>query len=104
MKFLTPDKSTTLMRFYHKSGKVLLPMTLVSGGLYKLESHYYPVVAIPNVLQVAYHSYVSTSAVISDYIKPPKLNKLSRVLNMKCHAFASVGFLYYICKCIIICN
>lgn len=49
-----------------------------------------------NVLNVGYHSYISTSCVITDYIKNAKIEKISRVVNAKCHILSMIGFGYYI--------
>ena len=99
MSFLIPDKSNKLLTSYHKSSKLLLPLTVASFITlkYNLET-YDKAVLVPNILCFSYHSYVSTSCIISDYIKIPKIDTLTRVLNLKSHSIATIGFLYYIYK------
>ena len=99
MSLLTPDKNNKFLSIYHKSAKILLPLTVASyvSHKYNLEP-YNNALLVPNVLYMSYHSYVSTSCVISDYIKIPKLDTLTRFVNLKSHSLATVGFIYYIVK------
>ena len=99
MSFLSPDKNNKLLTMYHKSAKIMLPLTVVSyvSHKYNLEP-YNNALLVPNVLSMSYHSYVSTSCVISDYIKIPKLETISRFINLKSHSLATIGFIYYIVK------
>ena len=47
-------------------------------------------------LNFGLHSYVSTSAIISDYIKHPKINTLMRVSSLKLHVLSTLGIVRYI--------
>ena len=99
MSFLIPDKNNKLLTNYHKSSKLLLPLTIASLVTQKYNLQPYDkAVLVPNILCFSYHSYVSTSCVISDYIKIPKIDTFIRVLNLKTHSIATLGFLYYIFK------
>tara|TARA_B100001287_G_scaffold235051_1_gene207041 strand:+ start:919 stop:1236 length:318 start_codon:yes stop_codon:yes gene_type:complete len=99
MSFLIPDKNNNFLKNYHKSSKFLLPLTISSLVTQKYNLQPYDkAIIVPNIFCFAYHSYVSTSCVISDYIKIPKIDTFIRVLNFKTHSIATVGFLYYIFK------
>ena len=49
-----------------------------------------------NILNIGYHSYLSTSCIISDYIKNVKFEKISRVANVKSHILGVIGLGYYV--------
>ena len=99
MPILTADKNNILLKGYHKTSKLLLPLTVASFITQKYDLEPYDkAILVPNILCFSYHSYVSTSCIISDYIKIPKLDTLTRLLNLKTHSIATIGFLYYIYK------
>ena len=93
---LTPDMNLKALTLYHSSNKVLLPLSALSYINYKYklkyDSYIYPVTSS----LIGYHSYLSTSCIITDYIKPPTLNRIARIANAKSHFLAATGFLYYI--------
>lgn len=93
---LTPDMNLKALTLYHSSNKVLLPLSALSYINYKYKLNYdsyiYPVTST----LIGYHSYLSTSCIITDYIKPPTLNRIARIANAKSHFLAATGFLYYI--------
>ena len=40
--------------------------------------------------------YVSTSCIIGDYIKPYNIQKMIKIVSLKSHIAACIGFLYFI--------
>tara|TARA_Y100000991_G_C21642098_1_gene208635 strand:- start:154 stop:459 length:306 start_codon:yes stop_codon:yes gene_type:complete len=95
---LTPEKNNFLLKNYHLSSKVLLPLAIPSLLLSKYDSKYQNIFHTANIFNLSYHSYVSTSCIITDYIKQPKIEKIVRLVNLKSHSIATLGFLYYIFK------
>lgn len=98
---LAPDKNNYLLGKYHTSSKLLLPGLLTSYVLSKsklenktLEKSFYYL----NILNIGFHSYTSTSCIITDYIKPKSINKLVRGTNLSTHLLACFGYFYYIRK------
>lgn len=93
---LKPDMNNKLLKMYHISSKAIIPITITS-----ILTHYY----LPdyennihsfNILNFGYHSYFSTSSIITDYIKYPRLSQFTRVSSLNLHVIASIGFLQYI--------
>lgn len=99
MNILTPDKSKNLLKKYHFSNHLLIPGVLLSYGLHRanFESKI-PENSIhfANIFNFGYHSYVSTSAVISDYIKPVRISQLVRVSNLGLHGLAVIGLCKFV--------
>ena len=95
---LQPEINSKLLKRYHMSGKLLIPLIIPSVIFKKYDVNLYIENAFDtaNILNVGYHSYVSTSCVITDYIKPKKLSTFVRFVNLKSHGIAIGGFLYYI--------
>ncbi len=96
---LTPDKNNLMLKNYHRSSKLLIPGIFLSYTMdkykckpYEKYIHYF------NVLNIGYHSYVSTSCIITDYIKPKMISNVCRSTNLMGHLFASAGFIYYVKK------
>ena len=93
MNFFTPEKSKSFLKLYHKSNYSLLPLVFLTAGLSQT-----PFQDISKLLQFGttltytYHSYVSTSFVLTDYVKPYPINSLLRALSMKVHLLALLGF------------
>ena len=56
------------------------------------------IIQTTNVLNLGFHSYVSTSSVIGDYIKHKKYEIIARLINLKSHKLATIGFVFYILK------
>lgn len=93
------DMNNTFLKIYHNTNKTILPLYFMSFLNYKYNTSLHiisPILYSGSTLVSGYHSYFSTSAIISDYIKPVKLNQTARVLNFKTHLIATYGFLYYI--------
>ena len=53
-------------------------------------------VHMANVLNIGYHSYLSTSCILTDYVKNVKLEKISRVVSAKSHVLGILGLGYYL--------
>lgn len=97
---LQPDLNNNLLKKYHTSGKLIIPLILPSLILRKYDVHPYVKKGfdLANILNIGYHSYVSTSCVITDYIKPKKISNVVRIVNFNSHAIATFGLMYYIFK------
>ena len=104
---LSPEKSTTILHLFHKSSYALIPL----GGLSYLSYTIYPLEKLSNSCAVPYsllygvtavnygfHSLVSTSFIITDYVKQPLIRDMVRLLNTKLHGIALVGYLHYLVK------
>lgn len=100
---LVPEKNNNLLKLYHKSSKSMLPLlaTSILARTYK----YNEKDNVPdnkmivntfdslNILNFAYHSYVSTSCVITDYIKHVKFSRCTRGVSFGLHSLATYGYL-----------
>ena len=78
MNLLKPDKNTKLVHFYHKTNYTILPLMLLSylENKYNINS----VLAFNTMIcNLSYHSYISCSTMITDYIKN-KIFQTQRVL------------------------
>lgn len=96
---LTPDKTNSILKLYHKSNRIILPFALAS--LYSHSIHQKKCEKMfdtINSLNIGFHSYVSTSCIITDYIKPKYIARGSRVLNLGLHSIAIIGYLEKIYK------
>lgn len=98
MNLLIPDKLSYTMHLYHKSNKLLLPLTGLSLIRFYDDSKPIKTIQTINILNIGFHSYVSLSSVITDYIKIPSLEKTLRIINIKSNAIACAGFIYGIWK------
>jgi len=105
MNLLSPDKSNMILKKYHLSNKLLIPGLLLSYGLNEIVSidNKYKRIGInfvnySNIINIGFHSYVSTSAIISDYIKPANLSKGLRASSFGLHALAICGLCRYFKK------
>ena len=105
MNLLSPDKSNTILKKYHTSSKLLVPGLLLSYGLNNtvtIDDKYKRIginfINFSNIINVGFHSYVSTSAIISDYIKPVNLSKGIRASSLGLHALAICGLCRYFKK------
>ena len=94
---LIPEKNSFFLKKYHTSSKLLIP--LVASSLIANKCN----LEIPektlntlNVLNFGYHSYVSTSCIITDYIKPRMLSNIVRTSSLGLHGLAMSGFIYTI--------
>ena len=105
MNLLSPDKSNTILKKYHTSSKLLVPGLLLSYGLdniVNVDDKYKRIginfLNFSNIINIGFHSYVSTSAIISDYVKPVNLSKGIRASSLGLHALAICGLCGYFKK------
>ena len=89
-----PEQNNKLLRYYHLSSKALIPLALGSYLSYKYKNkNAEKIFHTANVFNIAFHSYVSTSCIITDYIKPTNISSASRVLSLGLHSLAIYGYL-----------
>ncbi len=96
--YLSPDKSTEVYNIYHKSSKYLVPMMSLSGFNHSFvnQNHFTNLIDTITVSNIYFHSLVSCSTIITDYITNIKLNTICRIINIKGHSIALLGFIYFI--------
>ena len=91
-KILVPDKSNFIIKLYHKSNKLLLPLLGLSiilddDNIYKKYIDY------SNLLNINFHSFISFSSIITDYHKKIFINeKILRLLNVNIHSIVLIYF------------
>ena len=90
---LSPDKNSYILKKYHTSSKMLIPLTVLSYLSYNTENnfafnHLYPL----SILNVGFHSYISISSIVTDYIKPNYLSRICRPINLTFHGLAIYGY------------
>lgn len=90
-----PDKNIMIMKAYHKSNKIMLPLLIPSIFLDN-ENSYKQYFDFANLNILGFHSYVSFSSIITDYHKKiPFINEnIIRAVNFKTHGFLFVFFSY----------
>ncbi len=93
---LNPENNIKILKKYHTSSKLLLPLLGCSYLLHNYEIKYAKILYNINILNIGFHSYVSTSCIIGDYIKPHNVQKIIKIASLKSHIAACVGFLYFI--------
>ena len=99
MNYLTPEKNLKFLKYYHNSSKLLLPFSLLSFSLHKKNyNKYTKYIDIFNIFNFTYHSYVSTSCVITDYIKIKSIEKPIRITSAGMHILTTFGFLNLVYK------
>ncbi len=99
MSYLTPEKNLKYLRIYHTSSKLLVPFSVVSFGLYQTRHKNISLTFnIVNVINFSFHSYVSTSCIISDYVKIKHIEPLIRRLNIGTHVIATAGVINILYK------
>lgn len=91
---LFPDKNNKLLKTYHLSSNAFIPLILMYGITsqfeYKIPEK---IVAIGNIANIGFHSYVSCSCIITDYVKPPTFSRTLRITSLVFHNIAFYGFL-----------
>tara|TARA_Y100000022_G_scaffold197845_1_gene207108 strand:- start:203 stop:508 length:306 start_codon:yes stop_codon:yes gene_type:complete len=89
-----PEQNTKLLRYYHLSSKALIPLALGSYLSYKYENKTAEkIFHSANILNIGFHSYVSSSCIITDYIKPVYMSRASRGISLGFHSLAIYGYL-----------
>ena len=97
MNILKPDFNNNMLKYYHKSAPLLIPSIVMSYAGYKLESK--PLYCLSTVVMapmMSFHSYISVSSVITDYVKPKNIAKICRTNNLSIHALATIGLYRHI--------
>ncbi len=93
-KLLSPDQNKYLLSKFHTSSKLLLPSLCLQYLSNKYEfKKVERIIGTVNILNVGFHSYISTSAIITDYIKPPTVSKIFRITNVSVHSLAILGYM-----------
>ena len=95
MSILSPDKNLLAYKYYHTFGKGLIPLALFSYFNNKYDLNY-KAIDVFTTINLSYHSYFSTSCIISDYIKNKNIAKVSRLTNLNLHIVSTIGILRYI--------
>ena len=94
---LIPEKNAFFLKKYHTSSKLLIPLVASSYLMHKFNLDIPDkTFATLNVLNFGYHSYVSTSCIVTDYIKPRILSNIVRSSSLGLHGLAISGFIYTI--------
>ncbi len=97
MNILKPDQNLKTLHLYHSINKIMFPVALFSlGSRYLQLNQITPYLDYFNISNLAYHSYVSTSCIITDYIKVKALKTPFRLVNLNLHAVSCLGFYTYI--------
>lgn len=88
-----PDKSKIILRGFHLSSKLLIPLTMSSFFVYNTDTPpFFNLLHIASISNLGFHSYVSTSCIITDYVKPINLSKKCRSLNFALHGISLYGY------------
>lgn len=97
---LQPELNNSLLKKYHTSGKLIIPLLVPSliFNNYEISPYFKKSFDVTNILNIGYHSYVSTSCIITDYIKPKYLSTITRSLSLSSHGIAISGLIYYVFK------
>ena len=93
---LNPENNLKILTKYHTSSKLMLPLIGSSYLLHQYESKYTKILDNINILNIGFHSYISTSCIIGDYIKPYNIQRMVKIISLKSHLAACVGFLYFV--------
>lgn len=93
MSHFAPDANTKLTHLYHKSSKFMIPSICASYLLN--DTVYGPYVNSASVINVGFHSYFSTSCILTDYVKNVNLSRISRICNLKLHSLATIGIIMF---------
>ena len=92
---LSPDKSNFIIKIYHKSNKLLIPLLLPSI-LLEEKNNYKKYFDFFNILNFTFHSHVSFATIITDYYKKLPLINVNylRIFNLKSHTIIYLYFTY----------
>ncbi len=97
--FLSPEKNNNLLRSYHFSSKLLTPLVFSSYMVNKIENDKIKTfVHSCTISNISFHSYVSTSCIITDYIKSQNISRILRFSSVTGHVLATSGYFYYLFK------
>ncbi len=94
MSFLSPEKNKYMLRAYHSSGKSIIPLMFMSWVTNHYDLSIQTPIHIVNAANMGYHSYVSTSCILTDYVKTPNVARIARISSAGFHGLATIGLLY----------
>ena len=96
---LNPDNSVNILKKYHLVNKVILPSLCINflTQNYVNDSKLNKGLLSLNSALLGFHSYVSMSTIITDYIKP-NLRTAARVNNVGIHGIVLASYLYNLNK------
>ena len=96
---LIPEKNLSILKQYHSGSALLLPFIAGSvASRYTNNKYMVKWFDCCNVFAIGFHSYVSTSCIITDYIKPKNIANTFRGTNIIAHSVACIGYFYYLKK------
>ena len=99
MLLLNPDKNVKVLKLYHCSNKILVPQLLISYLNNSNNIYFNYIINSLTLFNVSYHSYVSCSMILNDYLqKFTKINLIHNVVKItsfKLHILAIYGYLNY---------
>lgn len=103
---LKPDINTKMLKMYHLTSKAFIPLGISSTISYYVHLNCFKernklipnTIYLSTICNMCFHSYFSTSSIITDYIKHKQVEKLARITNVKLHTLSTLGFIYYINK------
>lgn len=89
------DKNNFLLKIYHKSNKLLIPI-LIPTLILENENYLKKYFDFLNITNFTFHSVFSFSSIITDYHKKiPFINEnVLRILNIKSHSFMFIYLTY----------
>ena len=92
MNIFKPDTCLTLLNVYHKTNFIMIPLATLSYVEEKVNktSLFYNMF----ICNISYHSYVSCSAILTDYIKQNTLKNGLRSGNLSLHLLSTYGYIY----------
>ena len=93
MKILSPDKQSSIIHRYHKLNFTLLPCMFFSYVETKMNWNTH-IMYSAMICNFSFHSYVSCSAIISDYIKRQAWKTGFSVTNIGIHSIVTFAYLY----------
>ena len=91
---LIPEKNLSILKKYHSGSALLLPFIAGSvASRYTNNKYMVKWFDCCNVFAIGFHSYVSTSCIITDYVKPRYISTGTRSLSFVLHNIAIYGYL-----------
>ena len=93
-----PDYTNKGIMYNHIASKIMLPSGIGSLYLYKQNKNTNLTSFINGIFvtTTSLHSYISTSNIITDYVKPKILSNPLRLASLSFHSVAFIGYFYYI--------
>lgn len=94
---LSPEKNKHVLKKYHLSSKMCVPLLASSLFLHNCKFDFINnkvenLVHFATLTNFAYHSYISTSCILTDYVKPKLLSNVARCSSLGLHSVAIIGY------------